>query len=363
MARRRLDTFSLSFLDIMSCGFGAVVLFYMIISATMAIRSDELNKALSERADRLRVEAAEGEENLVELRNTMEETERKTIEARGLARRIIKLIEDKQTELADMEDDTLARQEHINKLKADLKALEEDSKRLSAASSQPDELGDRLRRIQGDGDRQYLTGVKVGGERVLILLDASASMLDETIVNIIRRRNMDDAQKVRSPKWQRALRTTEWLVAQLSPGARFQIVGFNETAASVVSDSAGQWLEAADPDVVDEAIKGSRQLVPGGGTSLHNAFSAVKTFTPRPDNIFLITDGLPTQGRDPPRGKTVSGRTRLRHFNSSLEELPAGIPVNVILMPIEGDAQAATEFWRLAQASQGSFLSPSRDWP
>ena len=363
MARRRLDTFSLSFLDIMSCGFGAVVLFYMIISATMAIRSDELNKSLSERADRLRVEVSEGEENLVDLRNSLEETERKTIEARGLSRRIIELIEQKQVELAEMEQDTQSRQEHINKLKADLKALEEDSKRLSAASSQPDELGDRLRRIQGDGDRQYLTGVKVGGERVLILLDTSASMLDETIVNIIRRRNMDDAQKLRSPKWQRAIRTVEWLVAQLPPSARFQIIGFGQDANPVVAGSSERWLEAANPEAVDEAIKSARRVVPGGGTSLHKAFAAVKALNPRPDNIFLITDGLPTQGKEPPRGRTVSGRARLRHFNNSLEELPAGIPVNVVLMPIEGDAQAATEFWRLAQATQGSFISPSRDWP
>lgn len=363
MARRRIDTFSLSFLDIMSCGFGAVVLFFMIINATMSLRSDELNKQLSEQADRLKVEVSDGEKNLVELRNTMEETERKTVEARGLARRIVELMEDKKVELSEMEEDTLARQEHINKLKADLKAMEEDTKRLSAASSQPEEQGDRLRRIQGEGDRQYLTGVKVGGQRVLVLLDRSASMLDETIVNIIRRRNMDDAQKIRAPKWERALRTVEWLVAQIPPQSRFQIVEFAETAAPVVADSEGDWLEAANPDVVKEAIEGTHRLVPGGGTSLHNAFAAVKSFTPRPDNIFLITDGLPTQGKDPPRGKTVSGRARLRYFNNSLEELPAGIPVNVILMPIEGDAQAATEFWRLAQASQGSFISPARDWP
>jgi hypothetical protein len=363
MARRRIDTFSLSFLDIMSCGFGAVVLFFMIINATITLRSDELNKKLSEQADRMKVEVSEGEKNLAELRNTMEETDRKTVEARGLARRIIELLQEKKIEVADMEADTLARQEHINKLKADLKAIEEESKRLSAASSQPEDQGNRLRRIQGDGDRQYLTGVKVGGQRVMVLLDSSASMLDETIVNIIRRRNMDDAQKIRSPKWQRALRTVEWLVAQLSPEVRFQIIRFSETAGPVVADSAGQWLEAGKPDVVKAAIDGTHHLVPGGGTSLENAFAAVKAFTPRPDNIFLITDGLPTQGKDPPRGKTVSGRARLRFFGNSLEELPSGIPVNVILLPIEGDAAAATEFWRLAQTTQGSFISPARDWP
>ena len=33
MARRQTKTFSMSFLDVISCGFGAVVLFYTIISA------------------------------------------------------------------------------------------------------------------------------------------------------------------------------------------------------------------------------------------------------------------------------------------------------------------------------------------
>ena len=363
MARRRFDTFSLSFLDIMSCGFGAVVLFFMIINATMAIRQDDLNKHLSERADKLLVETSEGEKNLVELRNTLEETEKKTVEARGLARRIIAMIEEKQQELAEMDKDTLAQQEHINKLKADLKALEEENKRLSAASSQPEAQGDRLRRIQGDGERQYLTGIKVGGQRVLILLDASASMLDETIVNIIRRRNMAPAQKIRSPKWQRGLRTTEWLVAQLPPTSKFQIVKFNVRAESIVPDTDGKWLEAQDSEVVDDAIQRTRRLLPEGGTSLHHAFAAVKSFSPRPDNIFLITDGLPTQGASPPRGRTVGGRARLRNFNNALDELPAGIPVNVILMPMEGDAMAATEFWRLAQATDGSFITPSSDWP
>ena len=109
MARRRIDTFSLSFLDIMSCGFGAVVLFFMIINATITLRSDELNKKLSEQANRMKVEVSEGEKNLAELRNTMEETDRKTVEARGLARRIIELLQEKKIEVADMEADTLAR--------------------------------------------------------------------------------------------------------------------------------------------------------------------------------------------------------------------------------------------------------------
>jgi len=46
-----------------------------------------------------------------------------------------------------------------------------------------------------------------------------------------------------------------------------------------------------------------------------------------------------------------------------VRELPTGVPVNIILAPMEGDPMAASEFWQLAQISGGAFMSPSRDWP
>ncbi len=33
MARREVNVFNLSFLDVMSCGLGAVILFFMVINA------------------------------------------------------------------------------------------------------------------------------------------------------------------------------------------------------------------------------------------------------------------------------------------------------------------------------------------
>ena len=361
--RRRFETFSLSFLDIMSCGFGAVVLFFVIINATMAKRSDELNRELSVRAEMLRIEVVEGEENLVELRNTMEDLEKRRVEAQGRAQRIIELIREKREELANLQESTVARRESIEKLQADLKSLEEESRRLSAASDQPSDEGTRVRSFVGEGDRQYLTGVKVGGQRVLILLDASASMLDDTVVNVIRRRNLPEDQKVRSPKWQRALATLEWITTQLRVDSRFQVYTFAETAAPAVADTAGRWLETADPENLAGAIAAVRDKVPGGGTSLWHAFNAVQALDPPPDNVFLITDGLPTQGENPPRGTTVSGRDRLRHFERAVRLLPGGIPLNVVMFPMEGDADAASAFWKLAIASRGSYMAPSRDWP
>jgi hypothetical protein len=46
-----------------------------------------------------------------------------------------------------------------------------------------------------------------------------------------------------------------------------------------------------------------------------------------------------------------------------VKRLPAGLPVNTILLPMEGDPMAASEFWRLAVDTRGSFMCPSKDWP
>jgi hypothetical protein len=104
-------------------------------------------------------------------------------------------------------------------------------------------------------------------------------------------------------------------------------------------------------------------MTPSGGTSLENAFIALQKLSPLPDNIFLITDGLPTQGTTPPRGSKVSGRERQRLYAQAIRQLPTKVPVNIILAPMEGDPMAVSELWQLAQATRGSLLSPSRDWP
>jgi hypothetical protein len=223
--------------------------------------------------------------------------------------------------------------------------------------------GDKVRTFKGDGDRQYLTGLKVGGRRVLILVDVSASMLDETIINIVRRRNMDAASKRNAPKWQRTLKTADWLVSNLPPTGHFQMYAFNTSARPLVSGTAGRWLQASSRKNIEAAVTGLHQTVPSSGTSLYRALAVVDKLSPRPDNILLITDGLPTQGKSKPKGTTVTAAQRLKHFDSAVRTLPPGVPVNTILLPMEGDAYAAAAFWKLAVETNGSFITPARDWP
>ena len=154
MARRTTNVFSLSFLDAMTCGFGAVVLFFMVINAAVGTRAERVTGDLKAEVDRLEEEVLEGHQNLVELRNTVREIDQREAEARGLSRQILDNIEDLQVELASHENTTLAQHEHVNRLMADLKSLDESHRRLSAAVLEEEEPpGDRLRSFIGDGDR------------------------------------------------------------------------------------------------------------------------------------------------------------------------------------------------------------------
>ena len=67
MARRRVEVFSLSFLDVICCGFGAVILFYTIISAQSGIERTRKAEDLAAEVSRLEEEVIRGARNLVEL--------------------------------------------------------------------------------------------------------------------------------------------------------------------------------------------------------------------------------------------------------------------------------------------------------
>ena len=94
-------------------------------------------------------------------------------------------------------------------LQSDLDSREDEIERLQALKAATD--GNQIRAIKGEGDRQHLTGLKVGGRNIVIIVDTSASMLDETIVNILRCRNMSEEKKRQAPKWQRTPRTVDGL--------------------------------------------------------------------------------------------------------------------------------------------------------
>ncbi len=358
--RRKLTPFSLSFLDIMSCGFGAVILLFLIIkhnvdaNTPIVVATPDLRSEVT----LLEEEIVDGDKDLAKIRNTISERNDELALAQGLARRIMEEVDSAQSLAEELVPDTA--DARLKKLKADIIRLETEKQQIIRDITKS---GEDIRKFAGDGNRAYVTGLQLGGNYMLILLDVSASMLDSSIVNVLRRRNMRDERKRTAPKWVKTLDIVKWLSAKFPLNGHFQLYTFNDQTRSAVADTDGRWLEVRDKIQLKKAVDHLEQIVPEKGTNLELALAAVGRLRPLPDNVYLITDGLPTRSSRPSRGATISGSDRLRAFASAIKKLPKGVPINVILAPMEGDPEAARAFWLLSQNTRGSFMSPAKDWP
>ncbi len=349
--QRRNIALSLSFLDIMACGFGAVTLLFLIFRHSASEVQDPNTNAAAE-IELLKKDLHVAEEQKAALLNSLKVLKTKVVEAQGQSRRVVTELQ--EAELSTQTDP----KEEIDNLRRQVEILKKETAELEDI-----EYGDKVREFVGDGNRQYLTGLKLGGERVLIFVDGSASMLADNVVNAIIRRNMDIQQRQSAPKWLWTMNTVEWLLAQLPASSRFQLYIFNTSVSAAVNGTDGEWLDAADSLSVERAVEGLRAFAPAAGTSLENAVVSINDFDKSPDNIFILTDGLPTQGARAPSSSMVDGDQRRKNFQNAIKKIPNGIPVNTILFPMEGDPEAAALFWQLALNTQGAFIAPSRDWP
>jgi len=361
--RRSGEIFSMSFLDCMSCGFGAVILFFMIINSRSDVAPNDQTKALQAETNKLEIEVLDGRKNLALARTSIQKLETEEEEASDQISIIKALIAELQAELAKYDNDTLAKIKAIEKLQSDIKSLEDEVKRLLALKKEGEAAGERARSFKGEGDRQYLTGLKLGGERTLILVDRSTSMLHETIVNILRRKNLPESEQLLSRKWRQVVASVDWLSSQFRPGTEYQIYMFNNVTEPVLKGTDGLWLKADDVDQLDEAVRQLRRTVPKNGTNMYAAFQVVRDMKPRPDNVILLVDSMPTMDAETSNKSVIGAGERANLFTAATQLIPSGIPINVMLYPMEGDPAAVTSFWSLALKSRGSMISVSHDWP
>lgn len=361
-SRRNISSFSLSFLDIMCCGFGAVVLLVLLINSnTITLRKNNVSE---HRAEML--------QNEMEHRLTGEHLEQQRFEITALENEIQALNAANAAVLNELsrvrsstinDSDTEAVQNKIDVLQDELKALETKSQEIARQSKIEKTVGQQVRSYVGTGNRQYLTGLKLDGQRVLILVDSSASMLDRKIVDIIRRKVLDESSRRAAPKWQKTVAAVEWLVANLPPTSSIQLYHFNTSVTPIAPEENPAWVPVTEFGQIETILSKLKNVAPLGGTNLENTFLKARTIIPQPDNIVLLTDGLPTQGERGKRSQTINGAGRVKLYEQAIKRLPAKIPVNTILFPIEGDPLAASLFWKLAIDSGGSFFTPTRDWP
>jgi hypothetical protein len=351
--RRKSEGFNIAFLDIMSCGLGAVVLVFMLIKHNVTDSANIETERLTEDAQSLEIQEMQLQETLEQLQN-ISQSETESIAA--LQARLAQL----RANIAVKDASILAKKDQLAALKKDI------SSRPIAKTADPI-ADERL------GEENYLMGLKVQGQRIALLLDSSASMTDESLLEIIKRKNSPDAEKKRGPKWQRTIRTARWLLARTPEGSEITVISFNDAVETLVSSN---WLKADNPATLGSLYRELDTIVPEGATNLQKGLKEVakKSIT----DLYLITDGLPTTGESRyaglnpfsncssllGRSKTISGECRVKLFRQSIKDSgPRGVKINIILLPIEGDPDAINEYWAWAGSSGGLVISPAPNWP
>ncbi len=336
----------------MSCGLGAIILVFMLVKHNVdnSVLETELLTADLERL------LAQQEE----LRSEIETTEdRKT----SIEKQIAAVSNDIEQVRASLEE--LKRQAAQEKSKK--AQLEEQIKKIEIPKT-PDVV-----EIPKEGEQEYLIGLRVEGARIGILVDSSSSMTDQRLIEIIRRKNGSDASKKAGPKWLRTKDIVKWLLARVPPTSQVAVVAFNSAATTLGS---GTLVSGGDTKGISSIVSQLEQVVPNGATNLQAGLEGMAKLGV--SNIYLITDGLPTLGDSSYKSlnpfascsalwgasSTISGECRSRLFRHTVTNVSlGGAIVNTILLPIEGDPEAANQFWLWTSATKGLLISPAAGWP
>ena len=349
--RRETEVFSLAFLDCICCGFGAVILVFI------------LTVSQKQNVDKADVDAARARLRNIQtsVSSTQEELDRlaKVLAAAQLELQDInaKSTQD-QLKLTDRKRDLLLMLQQTGALKDALHSLLGEKKALPTEEVAPPIPIPNIDR------RQYLTGVKLQGEFVVFVVRTSGSMLDDTIDAAAARLEDSDEKKREAPKWQRTVHALEWMLASLDPETHFQILLFAEETTPIIPTRGEEWFSTSDRKTMTEVLDRLHKIVPRGGANLERAFTHVR-FLPRlPESIVLLTDGLPTRSDSLAMEGDVDEGHRIRFFEIATKQLPPRIPVSTILFPmLTGDPGAPGLYWELANATRGALVSPSRSWP
>ena len=362
--KAKFELFGTAFLDCICCGFGAVILLFVIVNGQMEGERKEATKNLREAVAQAEAEVKTQEQK----QQTLEATLASSRDELSAKRQRMAEIQAAKTEANQAADTTKVTTEETKKMEAELARLEKtiaDSKEKAKTQVKSDPDPNSMIAFSGDGDRQYLTEMRTEGERVLFLIDLSRSMLGETMAEHARIQSLPPTEQRQTRKWQQVLASMRWLMAQASAvNTSYQVYVFNHSASALIPGTEGTWLSFSDEAQLEKVLAQLDTLHPDGGANFDEAFLCPDQFDEPPDLIYLLSDGLPTQSNNRVNTSgSVSGAKRREYFNTAARHLGNRIPVNALLYPMENDPYAAPAFWVLACRTQGSFFCPPKDWP
>lgn len=161
-ARRAVDIFNLSFLDVVSCGFGAIILLLVIVKVSEPHVIEKLAVDLTGLVHRLQAELAD---------------------IRGETNRFNRELTDKQQQLSDSRESLARLQGDIATIRGEYAAskreFDAEQRKQEQLQLAQQSLNEDLRRLLGKGYRRRdatVGGVPVDSEYIIFIIDTSGSM-------------------------------------------------------------------------------------------------------------------------------------------------------------------------------------------
>jgi hypothetical protein len=348
--RRPENGFNMSFLDVMACGLGAVILIFILVDfkAFTADPNDE--------SQNIEQELAGIENETARVAKSIDEINDK------IAKQTSKQDDSEQS----TQDTTQKQNKMLQSISTEIAIVADLENQLAGVSKRVDDSS--VIAMSGKGEQNFITGMKVEGEQIGLLIDKSASMMGDNLLEVLGKLGVSDSQKVSSAKWIRTKRVAQWLIARLPDKSKVTMVVYSDDAKRL---GTGNVSSAAVGDAMDAILKELGNVVPNGGTNLELGLKTLFDANPSLTDVYVVTDGLPTLGGVLPlkcrnfisSSQSISSECRKSLFISTVSQIPGNIRVNVILLPIEGDPFASSMYWNWTRSSYGVFLSPAAEWP
>ena len=325
--RREAHSAALSFMDCICCGFGAVLLLFILTAKKQLIQLDA-NAAQAQAAGlalNAAVSAAQSELNSLE-----------PVAAQSSANQSISLAE-LQAEQAHLDQQIASRRSSLDGL----------------ANTAPQPASQRP-----SADQNYLSGLRLRGPRAVILLESSGSMLAENANTALKM--IQDKAQASSDKWARAKAALRAVIAAIPKETQVAVFQMGPVTTALSGTPQSPYIDPYDPPALLVLLERIEQLKASGGANLSAALSRLKQLKNRPSSVLLIGDGLPTAPA--PASSHLSEIDRVQLFQNAIPLRP-NAPFNTILLPFSGDPSAAGLFWQLSAQTDGVTLIPHQDWP
>ena len=332
--RHEAQSSALSFMDCICCGFGAVLLLFILTAKAQITDSQERATQSLEASETL--EAA--------IRET--EAKQKALE--------------KEIEALDPQPDTKATS--VAALAAEqerlAKAIEEQARALAALETEAEPTEQPAALDRPSADNSYLSGLRLRAPRAVILLESSGSMLAEDAETALQIIQQGTART--SKKWLRSKAAVRAVLAAIPKGTQVAIFAMAEDTKPISGSPQNPYIDPYDNNALISFLDRLDKLQASGGADLSKGLQAVGQLKQRASSLLLIGDGLPSAPSPP--GPGLSERDRVNLFNRAMATRP-NYPFNAILFPFTGDPSAAGLFWQLSGRTNGITLVPDNDWP